>query len=74
MTFELSECAFVGPALPEPFMRFEMEAALTKRNLLPPSSGARGQATEVEIWVEPGAVDPGSGAILRSRREGFMLD
>ena len=35
MTLDLRECAFVGPALTEPFVRFELEAVLVKRDLLP---------------------------------------
>ncbi len=32
-----------GPALPEPFVRFELERALTKLRLLPDSTGLSGQ-------------------------------
>ena len=33
MTLNLRECAFVGPALPAPFVRFELEAVLAKRHV-----------------------------------------
>jgi hypothetical protein len=40
MNLDLSDCAFVGPALPEPFVRFELGPQLAKLGLL---AHARGQ-------------------------------
>ena len=34
MTLDLRDCTISGPALPEPFLRFELEAALTRLALL----------------------------------------
>lgn len=39
----LGDCAFYGPALPEPYVRFELEKALTKHKLLPDVDGLAGQ-------------------------------
>jgi hypothetical protein len=44
MTLELRECTFFGPALPEPFIRYELKAVLAKFSLLPPSTGVLGRA------------------------------
>lgn len=49
MTFELRDCTFFGPALPEPFVRFQLEAQLTKLGVLPRTSGPEGKALQ-ERW------------------------
>ncbi|HTI79451.1 MAG TPA: hypothetical protein VL614_03265 [Acetobacteraceae bacterium] len=38
MTLDLSDCSFAGPALPEPFVRFDLGEHLTKLGLLPGAS------------------------------------
>jgi len=45
----LPDVSFSGPALPEPFVRFELEAALAKVGLLPRAAGAEGRALQ-EDW------------------------
>jgi len=45
----LAQATFTGPALPVPFVRFELEQELARRKLLPKSTGAEGQALE-ERW------------------------
>ena len=44
----MNECAFYGPALPEPYVRFELEKALTKHKLLPATAGPAGQTLRDE--------------------------
>ncbi len=39
MTFDLRDCTFTGPALPEPFVRFELAAQLTRLGLLANTQG-----------------------------------
>ncbi|MEK7863837.1 MAG: hypothetical protein AAB295_11310, partial [Chloroflexota bacterium] len=39
-----TDCTFLGPAFPEPFVLFELETALSKLGLLPKTTGAEGQA------------------------------
>ena len=46
MALELRDCSFHGPALPEPFVRFQLERELSKRNLLAKTTGAQGRALE----------------------------
>lgn len=48
MAFDLSDCQLFGPALPEPFVRFELEAELNKRKLLAKTSGAEGQQLKAD--------------------------
>jgi len=45
----LPACLFTGPALPEPFVRLELEQALAKAGLLPKTSGAEGKELQ-ESW------------------------
>ena len=40
----LSECTFTGPALPEPFVQFELEKELNKAKVLPKTTGKEGKA------------------------------
>ncbi|MFB2833019.1 N-6 DNA methylase [Floridanema evergladense] len=50
MTIELLQhCTFTGPALPEPFVRFELEKELTKAKLLPKTTGNEGKELD-EAW------------------------
>ena len=43
MPFDLSDTQFTGPALPEPFVKFELENELTKLKLLPKTTGSEGK-------------------------------
>ena len=43
MAFDLSDTRFTGPALPEPFVKFELENELTKLKLLPKNTGTEGK-------------------------------
>jgi hypothetical protein len=43
MAFDLSDLQFTGPALPEPFVKFELENELTKLKLLPKMTGTEGK-------------------------------
>ncbi len=43
MPLDLSDCQFLGPALPEPFVRFELEKELTNRKLIPKKIGDEGK-------------------------------
>ncbi|WP_129676538.1 hypothetical protein [Candidatus Chloroploca sp. Khr17] len=45
----LPACIFTGPALPEPFVRLELEQALTKAGLLSKASGTEGRELQ-ESW------------------------
>jgi hypothetical protein len=49
MALELRDCTFYGPALPEPFVKFQLERELNKRNLLGRTTGPEGRALE-ERW------------------------
>ncbi len=41
-----SDCTFTGPALPEPFVKFNLEAELNRLALLPKATGAEGRALD----------------------------
>jgi hypothetical protein len=43
MPFDLSDTQFTGPALPEPFVKFELENELTKLKHLPKNTGNEGK-------------------------------
>jgi hypothetical protein len=43
MPLDLQDCTFFGPALPEPFVRFDLESLLQKARLLPRTVGAEGK-------------------------------
>ena len=43
MALDLSDCQFFGPALPVPFVRFELEKEFTSRKLLPKKLGNDGE-------------------------------
>ncbi len=44
MSLELGDCSFFGPALPEPFVKFQLEGELMKRKLVPKASGGAARA------------------------------
>src|SRR5436189_99545 len=44
-----TDCTFTGPALPEPFVKFNLEAELSRLALLPKATGAEGRALD-EQW------------------------
>ncbi len=44
-----TDCTFTGPALPEPFVKFNLEAELNRLALLPKATGAEGRALD-EHW------------------------
>lgn len=44
-----SDCTFTGPALPEPFVKFNLEAELNRLALLPKATGADARALD-EQW------------------------
>ncbi len=43
MALNLESCLFLGPALPEPFVAFDLEAELIKAKILPKNVGAEGK-------------------------------
>ena len=49
MALELRDCTFFGPALPEPFVKFQLESELAKRKLLPKTTGEEARALQ-ERW------------------------
>lgn len=44
MPLSLPDCSFFGPALPEPFVKLDLERVLTKAKVLPKATGAEGKA------------------------------
>ena len=46
MALDLSSCTFSGPALPEPFVKLDLEAELTKERLLPVVTGEQGRSLQ----------------------------
>lgn len=46
MALQLRDCTFHGPALPEPFVKFELEKHLNKAKLLPKVKGKEGNALQ----------------------------
>lgn len=44
----LDHCVFNGPALPEPFVRFELEKELAKQGLLDKTTGEAGKKLQAE--------------------------
>jgi len=46
MAFDLRDCTFFGPALPEPFVKFQLEAELAKRKLIPKATGQDGRVLQ----------------------------
>ena len=49
MTLALADCAFVGPALPAPFVQLQLEDHRRKARLLPRDTGAEGRELQ-EGW------------------------
>ncbi len=49
MSLDLTDCQFHGPALPEPFVKFELEKELTRLKLLGKTTGAEGKQLK-EQW------------------------
>ena len=49
MALDLRDCSFLGPALPEPFVKYQLEKHLKKRELLQKSTGDEGKALR-ESW------------------------
>ena len=46
MALELRDCTFFGPALPEPFVKYQLEAELKKRKLLPKTTSDEGRGLQ----------------------------
>ncbi|MFL9456936.1 MULTISPECIES: hypothetical protein [Nostocales] len=46
----LQHCTFTGPALPKPFVRFELEKKLTKAKLIHKITGNEGKELQ-EAWT-----------------------
>lgn len=49
VALDLRDCSFFGHALPEPFVKFQLEDRLKKRRLLPAASGRDGRTLQ-ERW------------------------
>jgi hypothetical protein len=49
VALDLTDCQFTGPALPEPFVKFELDNELTKLKLLPKTTGTEGKQLK-EDW------------------------
>jgi hypothetical protein len=52
MAFDLSDCQFQGPALPEPFVKLELEKELARLKVLPKTTGPEGKelAAQWEVY------------------------
>ena len=50
MPLLLQNCTFTGPALPEPFVRFELQKELSKSKLIPKITGSEGKELQ-EAWT-----------------------
>ncbi len=66
MSLNLTSAKFIGPALPEPFVKFDLEKILNKNNLLSKTSGEEGKKLQ-ETWniyrKKLRELGPNSGAI-----------
>src|SRR5512147_3236830 len=49
MALDLSSAKFIGPALPEPFVKFDLEKLLNQKGLLAKTTGAEGKKLQ-EQW------------------------
>lgn len=49
MALDLTSAKFIGPALPEPFVKFDLEKLLSQNNLLPKTKGEEGRSLQ-ELW------------------------
>lgn len=69
MALDLSDCEFRGPALPEPFVKFELEKELTKHRLLPKTTGDEGKQLRAdwEVYRRTLRALAASGGSLRVR-------
>src|SRR2546426_5312333 len=47
MSLNLRDCGFNGPALPEPFVLFELEKELVRLDLLPKATGEEAKKLQV---------------------------
>ena len=66
-----ADCTFTGPALPEPFVRFELERVLRKHDLLPATDGLAGQTLRDQWDVfrrKLRDVSPNSGPLAIANR------
>ena len=72
MALDLSDCQFLGPALPEPFVRFELEKELTSRKLLPKKTGDEGKQlrSRWDVYRRHLQELAASGGPLRVRNQG----
>lgn len=67
----LGDCTFYGPALPEPYVRFELEKALAKHKLLPEADGLAGQTLRDQWDIfrrKLRDVSPNSGPVAITNR------
>ncbi len=71
MALDLSDCQFQGPALPEPFVKLELEKELLRLQLLPKATGAEGKelAQHWEICRRKLRELGASGGSLRVRNQ-----
>jgi hypothetical protein len=69
MALDLSDCQFQGPALPEPFVKLELEKELLRLKLLPKTTGAEGKvlAEQWEVYRRKLRELAASGGSLRVR-------
>lgn len=69
MGLDLSDCLFQGPALPEPFVKLELEKELLRLKLLPRTVGAEGKelAEEWHVYRRKLRELAASGGSLRVR-------
>lgn len=69
MALDLSDCQFQGPALPEPFVKLDLERELLRLKLLPKTTGAegRGLAEQWELYRRKLRDLAASGGSLRVR-------
>lgn len=67
MAFDLSDCQFHGPALPDPFVKFELERELNRLRLLPKTTGneARQLKEQWEVYLRKLRALAASGGALR---------
>jgi hypothetical protein len=65
------DCSFYGPALPEPYVRFELEKALGKHELLPDTDGLAGETLRDQWDIfrrKLRDVSPNSGPVAITNR------
>jgi hypothetical protein len=71
MALDLSDCQFQGPALPEPFVKLELEKELIRLKLLPKTTGREGKelAQHWDIYRRKLRELAASGGSLRVRNQ-----